>query len=1106
MAFQQVQTVYAGGAGPFSTTAVTFDPLEELVWTANTGGYISSHHSTELAKYSSYATTHEPVAGLAALASGILSVGSNAVRLHSRQGVCHYTVKNENFEHLVCLTESQSGSAAWVSGGQSISALDISTGTITNTGACSSDHIVLRNNQDRFICAGTSSGKVILHDPSSLRVVHSMDPHGGTINDIDVAGNTLVTCGWSQRAMERHLMVYDLRMLKSMVPYQLPIAPCVVRFVPAYSTSLLALDQTGTFLVCNPNGASSVDAMAQYELPLDSQVAYYTAAFSSNSHYLAFGDTSGSIHLWADAADQQFNNYSRPCVMADERPELPAIDSNSLSTPFSAVPMPWVNGPLLSDMPEETYEYRPRQDPAIDPAILQSMKIVDFVGYAPNPHKRVRNQMPYENEAKALENRKHTRISAALKSPMNRAETEFLKLIPKCYRPVKLRYSRLGLADFDFKQYNHTSFSGLEINIPNAYCNSMLQVFYFLEPLKISMQNHFCEKNACLACELGFLFNMLDVSKSEPCQASNFLRAFRCLPEAGAMGLLFKKDVDASTQLSEIIQRWSRFVLQQLVNDTEPRQPESMQFPPLPQRASIVNKLFTAAFQTYITCKECGSEENKPYTTLQWSVTYPRARLDDPSASSSSTSGTSSRPVPRTFSEVLCGSILREQATQSFCQTCKKHQPSRQIRTLRRMPHVLCINCQADSPSEQEFWRQQQQLVLEELETNRGTAGPHGQQLLWKSWLPTSLRISQKGDDLRVEDCSTLDGPQDQRFQSPKSDIYYDLISSVAYVKDTQSPGALVAHIKVSSNYHRKKENVDQTQWYIFNDFAVNPVAQDSAVDFADAWKVPCVLFYARRDLNHLYDLSVRQHQNPNVLVAALPRANPALSQVVPPVRVLQVDELPQRRALFGLDAEFVVLNQEEAELAIDGTKTTIKPSCLSLARITAVRGGNKLHGVPFIDDHIATTEPVVDYLTKYSGIKPGDLDPNVSSKHLVTLKQAYRKLKFLVDCGVCFVGHGLKSDFRVINMLIPAEQVLDTVELFHLPNQRYISLKFLAWFFLNVHIQLVVHDSIEDALTAVTLYRRYVHLRRQNQLTDAIKKLYEAGRKHNWQVPPVKP
>ncbi len=82
--------------------------------------------------------------------------------------------------------------------------------------------------------------------------------------------------------------------------------------------------------------------------------------------------------------------------------------------------------------------------------------------------------------------------------------------------------------------------------------------------------------------------------------------------------------------------------------------------------------------------------------------------------------------------------------------------------------------------------------------------------------------------------------------------------------------------------------------------------------------------------------------------------------------------------------------------------------------------------------------------------------------------------------------------------------QVVDTVELFRLPQQRIISLRFLAAYLLKADIQSAVHDSNEDALTALRLYRKYQQLQADGTLKETLAKLYSDGRAFGWKVTPA--
>jgi PAB-dependent poly(A)-specific ribonuclease subunit 2 len=117
-----------------------------------------------------------------------------------------------------------------------------------------------------------------------------------------------------------------------------------------------------------------------------------------------------------------------------------------------------------------------------------------------------------------------------------------------------------------------------------------------------------------------------------------------------------------------------------------------------------------------------------------------------------------------------------------------------------------------------------------------------------------------------------------------------------------------------------------------------------------------------------------------------------------------------------------------------------------------------------------------------------------------------YKKLRYLIDCGCIFIGHGLSKDFRIINIFVPPEQVIDTVDLYFIKNRhRRLSLRFLSWYVLGEHIQTETHDSIEDARSALRLYDAYQEFEEKGVFDQKLEEIYKEGRVVNFK-PPANP
>lgn len=265
------------------------------------------------------------------------------------------------------------------------------------------------------------------------------------------------------------------------------------------------------------------------------------------------------------------------------------------------------------------------------------------------------------------------------------------------------------------------------------------------------------------------------------------------------------------------------------------------------------------------------------------------------------------------------------------------------------------------------------------------------------------------------------------------------------------------------------------------------------------SWRMPSVIAYQVKKANNTIDHTWKQHLDTRILYKGFSHRDETDH-----FRGLDPQaEKPGPDTIIALDTEFVSVKQSEIEMNADGERETIRPIVYALARVSVVRGNGEHEGMPFIDDYIAIREPIVDYLTSYSGIRHGDLDPRTSRYNLASLRIAYKRLWVLLNLGCKFLGHGLKQDFRVINIKIPKAQIIDTINLFFLKNRlRKLSLAFLAWYLLKEDIQMETHDSIEDARTALKLYKKYLEFEDAGILEAMLQDIYSKGREYNFKPP----
>jgi PAB-dependent poly(A)-specific ribonuclease subunit 2 len=848
----------------------------------------------------------------------------------------------------------------------------------------------------KYICAGNMAGHIQLRDPRTLNIEHRLHAHPGGLIDMQADGHHLYSVGWTIRlghpVPEPMVKVHDLRNMRAMVP--VPFAaqggPSLLAIHPKLSSTIIVAAPSGQFQIVDINNLGE----ASFHQVTTS--SYLTSmSISQSADFIAFGEADGSVRLWASSQEaNHFNAFSTNPLEMPDVVDAPAPVNWTTETSLSSIGLPYYDSMLLSSIPYNDYtsEASPLFNPPkkLDQTVLKSMRTVDNISYASLPRhlKGKRNVVSglgpggvsaggaakSAANGRKLEERRRVgiplfrserereaakRLAEGINEPYN-SETAIdpgtaataSGTMPDYYQVKTIQYSKFGVEDFDFGFYNQTKYSGLETHIQNSYANAYLQALHYLVPFRNLAKSHIvemglsgqmkrgCQKDNCLLCQAGFLFQMLEDAQGANCQATNFLRAFGASDRAGSLGLMDKDDSpSADVSYSNLIQTFNRFMLDVVAFEVEAAAEVEKQKRDSNQQAAateIVSKLFCNTVSTKHTCATCSHTTTRNSASLVVDLIYPRKALSN------------EREIPSDFATVFKASLVRETQTKATCRSC--HTPmtiirsKRMLPTTQELPQALSINCAVNTGEQLRCW-------MDGANSSR-------------SYLPPMISINVQGDDVTIRE---LRQEGEQERESKRGSAIYTLRSMVVQVQADQDIPHLVAIVKVPAS---KDADNQEDQWYLFNDFLVQSISSQEALSFPASWKVPAVLLWERIDKTVVdlslktseidldllcQDLSISAHRN-----LSLKRHTPLLSS-----------ELPlQAGTIVAIDSEFVALNQEELELSSDGTRRLIRPSRLTLARVSVLRGDGEKEGEAFVDDYIWTKEDVVDYLTQFSGIK----------------------------------------------------------------------------------------------------------------------------------------
>ncbi|ODV71111.1 poly(A)-specific ribonuclease [Cyberlindnera jadinii NRRL Y-1542] len=1044
-------------------TCSAFDEQCDLVWVGDSFGYIRSFEGPQLSNYTKFKAHLSPVKHLISHHKGIISTDGISLRLTSRRGLVVFDIDSSTNPELTSISSISlvGTNELLVSTDRALLRFDVVKTQVIKTIPYNKEVSLMASNK-RYAALASSNDNVDIYEVKSETVVAHFQVNFSKITGLDLKEQTLVVCGTTDRhgvaRFNTWVSVYDLRTQAPLNPITSPDGAEFVRLHPRLPSVALIASPQG--LVQSVN-MFDPDSSTYFPVQADSLKSF---ELSSTGDFLCMVDNASILHLFC--LDPDHSAMSKR--VAIEHPDVvkphPFVSVNDSEFSLNQIGMPYYRETLLSAWPSHISFRSPGTfSRPIDMSLLRNAINENGLISAPYSKEKYgsRNEMkPYvsmsqsnEPARKFLSNKKNNVKASGKTSKVFQYISSSPNTIPNAFKKMEISYSKFGIDDFDFDFYNKTQFSGLESHVDNSYTNSLLQLYRFVPEFFNFIIKNLAVENLnedSLLTELGYLYDMLAKAHGKHYRPTNFQHTLSNNEYARKFDLIKTDDISPQdTDLARRLKDFNKFLLHKLADDEKQVNVGSARLDVFPQLLGIR----TEVIERWIYSNNTNIDHRCIFTL---DVRSPLANnatsvlSDNGNVSIIHYIQSSMNRVSRAADDLPGGyQDIKDTST-----------------TVVALPPVLSCN-------------------LDLLEVDKVQIRNN------KDWFKDRFNAFKNGSGYVL----TEQQPGSEDLDFCKQYEVVGFVCEIAGERDNDSH--LVTFVKIPN------EETGTTDWHLFNDFLVMPIPEEEVFNMSYWWKTPLTIVYKRvtsvavpfqydcwkNDLND--QILYRDH------FASAIRESRRLEY-----KLLTREEAPHPGSLIAIDAEFVILENEQYEIGNSGIRSLLKPKKSALARVSVLRGDDgENYGVPFIDDYVAVNEPITDYLTSFSGIEPGDLDPSTSTRMLVTRQTVYRKLWLLLNLGCVFVGHGLIMDFRTINICVPKEQVRDTAVFFH-KGQRILSLRFLAYILLNVKVQLGNHDSIEDAYTALLIYKKYLELQRSGQFEETLDRIFHEGQALKFKPP----